>query len=372
MLSAAVPASAASVNAKTTRWVDDDGKAGPKNCYGSRAATKRIQTAINKSDKNDVVIVCPGTYTGLIEISGARTGITVRGYSKGTAIVKPPASLTDGPLVWLQSVSGVTIQGLSLQFPSTDCRTREGDIQGVWARKAKGLQLLGNRIRTSGAATQGACGYDDGIRVVASTSVRVANNTIRDFKSDGISLENGSRGTVDGNSVQFYHSSSGSNDDGDQGIRIVDGSGAVVANNVIRSQSASSGTYLEIGIVVDDGSGTSDIRKNDIRYTETGIGVLGSRATVVSNSLIGIATRRGIHLLDGTGSEVVSNRIRSYDIGIEVEATGNTLRKNDASGNVGQGCVDTSSGDGTAGTGNTWTDNIGTPDSDPSEICPAS
>ncbi|MFN8519734.1 MAG: right-handed parallel beta-helix repeat-containing protein [Chloroflexota bacterium] len=372
MLCAAAPASAASVGSRTTRWVDDDGKAGPSSCGGSRSASTKIQSAINKSDRNDVVIVCPGSYTGLIEISGARDGLTVRGYSKWTAVVKPPASLVDGPLVWMQNVSSVTLQGLVLQFPSTGCRTHVADLYGVWARNVDGLRVIGNRLRTSGAATLGDCGYDDGIRVVSSTGVRVSNNTVRDFQSDGISFEDASRGTIDGNSIQFYHTDAGASDDGDQGIRIVDGSRAVVEDNSIRSHSGSGRPHLEIGIVVDDGSGTSEIRGNDVAYTETGIGVLGSRAQVISNSVTGTNARRGIHLLDGTGSEVVSNRIRSYDIGIEVESsTGNTLRKNDASGNVTQGCVDTTSGDGTAGTGNTWTSNIGTPDSAPVEICPA-
>lgn len=367
LLAAAVPA-AASANARTTRWVDDDGKAGPTSCGGSRTATKRIQTAIDRSDRNDVVIVCPGSYTGLIEISGSRRGLTVRGYSKWTAVVKPPASLTDGPLVWMQNVSGVTLQGLTLQFPSTGCRTHVADLQGVWARNVDGLRVVGNRIQTSGAATLGPCGYDDGIRVLSSDDARVANNTVRDFKSDGISIEAGSVGKVDKNTVQFYHSGAASSDDGDQGIRVYAARAEVTGNSV--KSLATAGSHLEIGIVVQHGVGVSNIHDNVVRYTETGIGVIDSRAKVVSNDITGVGSLRGIHLLSGSGTQVLSNRVRSYDRGIEVESTGNIIRANTAADNVTQGCLDTTSGDGTAGTGNEWTGNTGTPESSPVEICP--
>ncbi len=64
--------------------------------------------------------------------------------------------------------------------------------------------------------------------MLASSGFRVANNTVRDFKSDGISVESSSTGVVDGNTIQFYHSASSSSDDGDQGIRVVNGARAEV------------------------------------------------------------------------------------------------------------------------------------------------
>lgn len=362
----AVPASAGS--GRTTRWVDDDGKAGPTSCGGKRTATKRIQTAIGRSDRNDVVIVCPGIYTGTVEVSGARRGLTIRAYSKGTAIVRPRKSLIDGPLGWIWRVSDVTVQGLVFEFPSSGCGTRTGDVQGLFARYANGLRLLGNRFRTRGADTQGPCGYDDGIRVLSSTGIRVAKNIVRDFKSDGISIERGSRGRVDGNTIQFYHTASGSDDDGDQGIRIVGGARAEVIGNSVRARAG--GAHLEIGIVAQDASGTSVIQNNTVSYTETGIGALESKARITSNEALGVGLRRGIHVRGGSGTLVRDNRVRGYALGIEVEVGGTTLRDNDARDNVEQGCLDTTTGDGTAGTANTWSGNVGSPGSTPVDVCP--
>jgi parallel beta-helix repeat protein len=373
-VSMAIPASAVSVSATRTRWVDDDGKAGPHGCGGSKAATKRIRTAINKSDKNDVVIVCPGTYSEEIGIVGSRlAGLTLRAYTKGTAIIKTPNSVTYGPPIWVERVKDVTVQGLTFEFPSTGCDPRSGDVQGMWIEDADGIRVLGNRFRTTGTDTQGSCGYDDGILIHDSTSFRIANNTIRDFKSDGISVEQGARGKVDGNTVQFYHAASASDDDGDQGIRIIGGARAEVTGNVVRSLSGANHPHLELGIAIQGAANDTYVHHNDVHSVKQGIGVLGVRAKVSYNDVIGVGDGGSSGVFadeDATGTQILSNKVSAFDYGLWVDGSGITLRHNDARSSITNSCVDTSTGGGTADTANTWSSsNIGTPASDPAGIC---
>src|SRR5262245_42236208 len=54
-----------------TRYVDDDGRAGPVDgCDGKRPAFRRIQRAINASGPGDTVLVCDGLYREQLTISG--------------------------------------------------------------------------------------------------------------------------------------------------------------------------------------------------------------------------------------------------------------------------------------------------------------
>ncbi len=88
-LASAVPVAAAS---STTRWVDNDGHAGPGGCGGSAVASTSIQSAVTASNADDVVIVCPGTYTEQVRIRGDRDGLippvidTLQRHDQGTLV----------------------------------------------------------------------------------------------------------------------------------------------------------------------------------------------------------------------------------------------------------------------------------------------
>ncbi|MEZ4597974.1 MAG: right-handed parallel beta-helix repeat-containing protein [Chloroflexota bacterium] len=130
----------------------------------------------------------------------------------------------------MESVAGVTIQEPRVRVPIERLQDARRRPAGPVGRNADGVRLIGNRMLS--AATQGACGYEDGVRVISSAGFRAANNTVRDFKSDGISIEDGCSGKVDGNTIQFYHRASGSRDDGD-GDRVVGGARAEVTDNAV-------------------------------------------------------------------------------------------------------------------------------------------
>ncbi|MBX3031608.1 MAG: right-handed parallel beta-helix repeat-containing protein [Chloroflexi bacterium] len=329
--SMAVPASAGPE--KTTRWVDDDGKAGPNGCGGSRTAFTSVQAAITASDRNDVVIVCPGTYTERLEITGDRHGLTVRASGKWTARIRAPRVGETGYLVRVDGVQDVTLQHLELVFPTSGSCLDYANAISV--QSGHGIRILGNHIRPNGSASLGPCGYADGIDLDASRRVRISSNLIRDFRSDGITID-GSRGVIHGNAVRYLHAAYTSPESGDQGIEI-DGSRFRISANVVRTRDDGSASlpYLADGIDVDDDLTGSVVRDNVVRGAWIGIQVSGSGATVLRNratrNLIGIAANDG----------------------------GNTLRGNDARGNLDFDCYDATIGSGTAGTDNTWKNNQG-------------
>lgn len=371
-LSTVTPVSAGA--ARTTRWVDDDGKAGPTSCSGSRVAKKGIQAAVNASDTNDVIIVCPGTYTGSVRVAGNRRGLTIRGFSKYRAHLKAPRTL-DEPLVWVLGVRDVTLKWLDLQFPTSGCGPREDDVNGIYALRASGVTINANQIRPLGSDTLGSCGYVDGIVVDRSKDARVTHNVVRDFTSDGIWFMHGSTGTIDANKVHYYHTGAGAGALGGQGIT-VHSSTAQVLKNTVRSYSRASASHLKEGIVAINASGTVKIDDNKVLYVETGIGSDDSISRITNNDIRGVGDtgangQRGIHLFHKGGNAASANKVSGFEQGIQVETTGNSLKGNVVTGSILDDCVDETSGSGTAGTGNTWTANTGTGSSSPDGICPA-
>ena len=114
------------------------------------------------------------------------------------------------------------------------------------------------------------------------------------------------------------------------------------------------------------GSVDSSIRANIISGVNRGIVVaLYGSAVVVDNVLLG-GTHTGIKT--GSDLEIERNLVRGFEHGIVLSSTGATVRGNDFRGNRRWDCVDRSTGDGTAGTGNTWIGNLGHT-SQPDGIC---
>jgi hypothetical protein len=353
-----------------TRWVDDDGRAGPTGCSGARRARTSIQDAVNASDTNDVIKVCPGTYTGRVRITGARDGLKLSAVAKWDARIVAPARLTEGGLIRIYGVDGVSVRGFLVEFPTSGCRPRTGDVAGITVRNADQSQVRANRIRSRGANTIGACGYEDGITVASSTNVRVAENAIQDFTEDGVRFTDGSTGRIEANSIHYYHAKEASSTIAGIGIQ-VRGSTALVARNGVRSLSTGGSPHLQTAVFLLE-EGGSTVRDNRLRWVRFGVDIHTSGAEVHDNELVGhVGTGRGIHVwAAGTDNVIRDLRISGFDIGIELDGTGNTFTGNNATGSVTQGCFDHSTGSGTAGTGNTWTGNVGSPPSTPAAICP--
>jgi parallel beta-helix repeat protein len=99
--------------------------------------------------------------------------------------------------------------------------------------------------------------------------------------------------------------------------------------------------------------------------------ILRSPEGVIADNVIS-RTRRGIWLQSGdAGFEVHDNRVSESRHGIIVSSSGNTIHDNDFRGNLGPDCIDSTTGSGSAGTSNIWTNNLGD-DSAPVGICAGS
>jgi len=293
----------------------------PTSCSGGRTAKRSIQSAVNASDRNDDVVVCPGIYSGKVLIKGSsRNGMRLRAAALGTVTLRASSSLKEGSLVTVQEVSNVLVRGLRLSFFSSGCVIRSDVVTGFWVTDANGTDLVSNTIRATCSATQGRCGYNDGIRVRYSTGVVIDANTVRDLKR-GSSFERGSHGRVEDNKVQFYHTKSTSNDDGKPRHpcrqRLTGGG----CPHQVRSLSPSGDPKLNLGISIPDAAGGSNVDDNIVRFTKTGIGIKRSESRVALNDVPGAGLLLGIHVL-GVGTVVDGNLVRGHDTGIRVDTDG--------------------------------------------------
>ena len=131
----------ASAGTTTTRWVDGDGHAGPNGCDSSASAFKSIQNAVNASNEDDTVIVCPGTYRQQVRIRGDRDGLTLKSSTPfGAALLTPSSpNEVDG---------GVFVEGSDLS-PGSFVRAR---ITGASAYDLWAVALQPGPLALQGAS----------------------------------------------------------------------------------------------------------------------------------------------------------------------------------------------------------------------------
>lgn len=145
----------------TTLFVDDDGtfdNAG-QDCAGSDAAHTSVQDAIDAASTDDVIKICPGTYTEDLLIS--TDGLTLMGIDMSTSIIKgvakvddpSPNGVPDGSDGGFPNVStpsniqidadDVTITHLTIQSPPVvDAGSGDGQY-------TSGITLVGKNITIS-------------------------------------------------------------------------------------------------------------------------------------------------------------------------------------------------------------------------------
>ena len=121
------------------------------------------------------------------------------------------------------------------------------------------------------------------------------------------------------------------------------------------------------------GTGNTVTRNIVLHSGSDGVVIGGSGATVMQNQSNYSDTGEGFKI-EGAGHVVSRNiAISNAEDGLTVSATGSTFDRNRSNSNGGFGILDTSTGDGTSGTANTYTDNVCTGndlgDSDPLDLC---
>ena len=391
------PASAAS---PATRWVDDDGHAGPGGCGGSAHAATTIQAAVTASHAHDTVMVCPGTYTEQISIHGSRDGLTLRSSKPFAAVIRAPASLSSlgiHALVLVDRVDGVTVRGFRVVAPMTaPCDDVDAALVALGSR---GIAFRGNRISAPGAGDTADCQMGVGIGITdrlgdsgpahAANGV-IANNEVRDAVFAAIIAVGQVKSVnvdVVQNSVRAYFgdppaggSSVADGVGGEFGILYVGHTRGAIRSNVVQGSTSaplSGAAFLAaIGVANEFGSsgpsnvnGPIDIRDNLVRRVVYGVYLIQSHHVTVRHNQVG-NTAFGLILEGAQYNTLKGNTIKAKASGIYLDSAtiGNVVRSNSVSG-VGGTCIDVSPGSGTAGTGNTWTGNTATVSSSPVGIC---
>lgn len=399
VMAAGVPATAAS---RVTRWVDDDGRAGPAGCGTSRTAYRHIQSAVDASGPDDTVIVCPGTYVEQVRVAGPRDGLTLRASIPFGATIKAPAALVTKrgarSIVLIDRVNRVTIAGFKVasraQLP---CETVDAGILAVGARQ---VQIRGNRILATGASPDAPCyqGYGvllaDIVRGGSSSdtaSGTIAFNQVRDPHFMGIGAfarAGGVRAHIVHNSVRAYFGSlpvggsaiPGAPTSAEYGIGVLGRARATVEGNVVQGAGAApvSGATFFVGIVVSGsflGAGTPltngvvDVHDNLVRRVRYGLQIEGSDSvTAVRNKISNTGSAAFIQASHGI--LLRNNQLAAKELGVFVDAASahNVIDRNTVTG-IGGSCTDASAGTGTRGTANTWTRNSATVVGSPAGLC---
>ena len=390
----------------TTRWVDDDGHAGPGGCGGAAPAARSIQSAVDASHADGVVVVCPGTYVEQVRIRGSRDGLTIRASKPYQATIKGPSHIDRplgfGYLVLVDHVDGVTIRGFKvLTRTAAPCDETDVTIGIIGSEHA---QIRGNRLLAPGSDGTEACSQALGIAVVndieggqpggsasSGASAIIVGNEVRDARFGGIvsfAVDGHVHVDVSHNSLRAYF---GQQSGGTSAITDVEGaqfgigflgrSRGTATDNVIQGASSFPMTgatfFAGVAVIADvdtspQRNGPITIRGNLIRRVIVGIqGQTARQLTVRRNDVSNVAA--GIDFERTTGSTVIGNHIRSKEVGIYL---GNR-RPAIPSGQprVGQGgfCVDETIGAARAATANIWSEDVSTHGSSPWGLrCPVS
>lgn len=404
-IAATLAASSASSLAASsrTRWVDDDGRAGPGGCGGRQAAARSIQAAVDASGRGDTVMVCPGTYVGQVRIRGDRDGLTLRAAQPFTAQIKAPrnvaAPLGFHYLVLVDHVDDVTVRGFRIVTRTqAPCDTLEVTVGVVGSRRTA---IRGNRLQAPGTVG-GDCFQNIGIAVVDSlangqpgggsssftASATIASNEVRDALFAGIiSIGQTGRVRLDvaGNTVRAWFGQPpvgpppGPGWPTSQfGVGLFGRSAGTVRNNVVQGALGAPGSAsgFQFGIVVapsfidpTGANGGVDIRGNRVRRVWTGVWLLEARGVRVrGNTLRQVA--QGLGVIDTRDSRLARNHIHALLGGIVVggQSRDDRLVDNVVTG-PGGSCQDATSGSRTAGTANVWSGNSATQPSFPMGIC---
>lgn len=401
--------------APKTRWVDDDGKAGPNGCNGSATAAKTIQGAIDAAGPGDTIKVCPGTYEEMLRIRGNRKGLTVKAVQSWKAIIRTPKVMPRPygftALIAIDQVDDVTIQGFRTKVRTKG--TCDDIAYLVAAAASQGTVIRGNRFLTD-LTPDADCAVAVGVIHGDSafhgsprrSSATIANNVIRDAAQAGVVAfsQQGKRveTRIHDNSIRAYG-------------ECTCGPAAAASRSrpawgparprvpAVGSVGISGGPLGSTGVVI-DGPVTGQVDQNVIQGApggletgaafDVGIAVEGGSARpdtlVVADNLI----RRvwvGMTIQDANGLQVRTNTIRTAYIGLIASAMSDSVLRNDqvqakvagvvltaSEGNrltrnavtgAGGFCIDDSEGDGTAGTANTWIRNTAWQGSEPAGIC---
>lgn len=389
MMIGTIPARAA-----VTQAVDDDGFASLTNCNAATPANSTIQAGVNAAAPGDTVKVCPGTYTENVTVdkalilNGAKPGVN------GTRVVNPAAesivhSANPDQPIFMLTANGITLNGFLVEGNSNNA--------GIQTSPAfSGYQILNNIVRDN---VFGIYLHGDGVTTtLVRRNLLDGNNRTGSAGGNGIYSDQGALGiTVRANSFRDHMNA---------GILFATAGTQQESIIIQNNRSLNDNTFVAL-FNVQNAQIVANQTNDDVDSDDFGStifvggeadGILIQRNVLVNPGFSGIAIRDTLQVFTGASNvNVLGNTVTGAEgSGIDVTAddfaavsarnntlrnngvdgiyfgpvtNGNQIRSNTASGNVNFDCEDDSSGSGTSGTANTWTNNNGVTD-DPNGICP--
>jgi parallel beta-helix repeat protein len=365
----------------------------PITCPDAQYST--IQAAVTAANPGAHIMVCPGTYVEQVLIPAGRDNLVLQSQHPLQAVIQAPTLMTSPKAIVRVNAQSVDIQQFTIQGPgSGGCDSLE---EGVFVDQGGSAVIEHNHI--THIRDNPLSGCQNGLAVLigrksmsTTGTATVSHNTIDDFQKGGIVVDNsGSNGDIEKNIVKGVGPTIliAAN-----GIQISRGATGVLKNNEVSGNVYTPGTVTSTGILLFQ-SGTTDVENNKVHDNDTGIYAYVSATTVEKNAVVR-STYDGITVDTSQGAQVQHNKTEQNDQGIGVYGTmnamldnnqakdngsngffadsgtsSNTFQDNKASGSGLFDCRDDSTGTGTAGTANSWLNDMGQT-SMPTGICQAS
>jgi parallel beta-helix repeat protein len=347
-------------------------------CPGGTYPT--LQSAVNAANPGDTINACAASFAEQLVI--AKSVIIVGAGQSQTTIKAPVPLIGTQDIVTVSGSSGVDVglSALTISGPGNtgDC---SGLLSGVFVRDGAHATIRDTAITAIRENPLNGCQKGAAIRVgraALQTSGRatITGTRITDYQKTGIIVDgSGSQAEITGNTV-----TGGGQLDiiAQNGIQVSRSATATVTGNTVSgnrysgSASASSTGILLYGDLGEVTVSNNTVSDNDEGIVAATVSPKPGPVTVSGNKVSG--GDRGITLGATTGVVVETNTVTDAGtFGVEAadDTSGNTFRGNSASGTSGEGhfdCRDGSSGDKTANTANTWTDDTGATAS-PEAIC---
>lgn len=352
----ALQASPATSQTVTTLTVDDNGA----QCTEAEFTT--IQAAVDAAVPGTRIVVCAGTYEEQVTVGAGKNDLVLDGSGRASTTIKAPDSLTGaGDIITVTGSRRVQIQDFEITGPLPNSCSPEY-LSGIRVYGGGSANIANNHItgiRTEDVDFRGCQNgfgvvfgdYDSATQASTSGDGTVVNNTIDRYQKGGVVVsEEGSNVAVLDNDISGVGESENI---AQNGIQVSYGGQAIVRLNNIEDNvytGAEDDLYDAGGIIL---AGRPD---NDT--------LVGTNTVSNNDYNIGLFNADGILFRNNQ----VTNSTDLAGIFVNAQSKNNVFEDNRALNNQRFDCRDRSLGTRTAGTANTWTNNVGEIDR-PDGIC---
>ncbi len=369
-----------------------------------------ISAAVAAAHPGDHITVCPGTYQETVTVN--KPDLTLQSDQPLEATIKAPHA----PITAIVQITASDVKLNGFTITNSGQTSSPNSIQyGVYVSNGGSADIEHNDI--SDIADAPISGDQNGVAVEighaadnTTGSATIADNTIENYQKNGVTVDGvGSWAYIEQNTIMGVGPT---NIIAQNGIQISRGASSGISGNTVSNNVYSPGNTASTGVLLYCAAGTStvdstlstdDVGLYDAAGSSNGCAASPtSKATLRDNTVIA-STFDGVEIDNDTGAQSQHDQavgtwgFKAYgsdngdgfdvfqstnsqllgDIASgnsedgfhnETNSTGNTYKGDAASANLVYDCEDNSTGTGTAGTANTWQQDLGDVNLPPS-IC---